>query len=366
MSEAKPPRKILIAYQTRPPIIDYLKTALARRGIATEHFHADENTLTDRYLFRRINKLAHNFRLLPKNRAFFEQHPLTHKNYRSQRLQRQLDSTDADLVLIIRGWSYRTEVLQCASPLIGWWVEAETRLGEALPEIGLFDWYYMINRNCVELAQKQGHRHVSYLPHAINTERFRPLPDEKKRYDVCFVGGWSQKRQAYLEAALRVTTRVAIVGPGWIQHNLARPRLLSCIKGRYVAGEALVRLYNQTRVVLNITNWEGRNAASRSGMTMRILEVPACGAFLLTDRTRELEELFQPGTHLGIFENLADFPRQLAHWLQHAPERQAAAQAARQQCQTLCSYDHLIDILLAKYRELAADRPRAANPTTAV
>lgn len=361
MIEPKQPRKILIAYQSRPPIIDYLRTALDRRGIVTEHFYADENTLTDRYFFRRINKLAHNFRLLPKNRALFDQHPLTHKNYRSRRLQERLLTTDADLVLIIRGWSYRPEALQCARPLIGWWVEAETRLGEALPEIGLFDWYYMINRNCVEIAKNQGLRHVSYLPHAVDTGRFRPLPDEEKRYDVGFVGGWSKKRQEYLEAALRITSRVAIIGPGWIQRNLGKPRLLACIKGRYIAGEALVRLYNQTRVVLNITNWDGQNAAQRSGMTMRVLEVPACGAFLLTDRSCELEESFQPGVHLGVFENRADFSAQLAFWLHHAPARQAAAQAARRQSETLCSYDHIIDTLLAKYQEIGL--PRTPTPT---
>ena len=34
---------------------------------------------------------------------------------------------------------------------------------------------------------------------------------------------------------------------------------------------------------MNITNWGLGEGAKRSGMTMRVLEVPATGAFLLTD-----------------------------------------------------------------------------------
>lgn len=349
-------KKVLVVYQSRPPIIDYLSQAFARRGVLTEHFHADKNTHFDRFFIRRINKLAHNFRLLAKERHLFDRHPLNHKNHRSRRLQETLRATDADLVLVIRGWSFHLAALRTDLPMIGWWVEAETRIKEALPEIGAFDWYYFINRSCVETASAQGHRHVGYLPHAVSTDLFRPLPHEAKRYDVAFVGGWSKKRQAYIEQALCVTPNIALYGPGWLQRNLTRPSVLRCIKGRYIGGEALVRLYNQSRVVLNITNWDASRAQTgatpRSGMTMRVLEVPACGAFLLTDRSRELDEFFQPGVHLGVFDDLADFPAQLDYWLHNDPLRREAARAAREQAETLCSYDHLVDALLRKHGDL--------------
>ena len=47
----------------------------------------DENTLFDRFVIHRANKLAHNLRLLPKSRNLFEDHPKSHINYRSARLR---------------------------------------------------------------------------------------------------------------------------------------------------------------------------------------------------------------------------------------------------------------------------------------
>jgi len=58
-------RSVLIADTSKPPIAEYLRTAFARRGIATNVSYADENSDFDRFVIHPLNKLAHNFRMIP-------------------------------------------------------------------------------------------------------------------------------------------------------------------------------------------------------------------------------------------------------------------------------------------------------------
>src|SRR4051812_46922635 len=100
-------RRIVIAYTSRPPIIDYLAAAFARRGIETRPVFADENTWFDRFVIHRVNKLAHSFRIIPKSRNLFEDHPRSHMNFRSARLRAAIEAHDPDLVFLIRGLGFR-------------------------------------------------------------------------------------------------------------------------------------------------------------------------------------------------------------------------------------------------------------------
>lgn len=272
-----PLQRVLIAYTSRPPTIDYLKAAFARRGIEAKGLYADENTWVDRFVFRRFNKLAHNFGVLPKSRNFFEDHPSSHMNYRSSRLRAEIAAYEPDLVFLIRGLGFRSWATEGARTKLGWWVEADERVDEALGELPWFDGYFFINASSVEAARRAGHRHVHYLPHAVDPSVFRPLPGVTKDIDFSFVGLWSKKRQRFIEAALEVSPNAAVYGPKWYAKTFRDRRFRRIVKGRYIAGEPLVRLYNRSKVVINVTNWGGGDGAKRSGMTMRLFEVPAAG-----------------------------------------------------------------------------------------
>ena len=136
-------RRILVACTSRPPIAEYLSAAFARRGIEARIVHADENTWFDRFVIHRVNKLAHNFRLLPKSRNLFEDHPRSHMNYRSARLRSAIRDYDPDLLFVIRGLGYRPWAFDGARVKFAWWVESDERVDEALAEVPAFDHYFL-------------------------------------------------------------------------------------------------------------------------------------------------------------------------------------------------------------------------------
>jgi spore maturation protein CgeB len=200
-----------------------------------------------------------------------------------------------------------------------------------------FDWYFMLSRSCMTLVRELGHTQVSYQPHSVDFDIFHPEHRQSHtkthKYDVCFVGYWSKKRQKFMEAALEVTRNIAIYGPKWRARNWSQWSVLRCIKGKYIFGAPLTHLYNRTAVVLNITNWGDTGDRPRSGMNMRVMEAPACGAFLLTDASLELGEFLTPGVHLATYDNLDHFQSQLAYYLDNPEQREKIAQQGLQHIQ---------------------------------
>lgn len=349
-------RRVLIAYTAWPPIIDYLKAAFARRGIEAKAFYAEANTWFDLLVIRRLNKLAHNFRIIPKSRNLFEDHPLSHTNFRSARLRDAISAYDPDLVFHIRGVSFRRWAFDAARVKFAWWVEADERVAEALTEVPWFNHFFFINSSSVEAARRAGFSHTSYLPHAVDAAVFRPLHGVPKDLDFCFVGRWTEQRQGFIEAALDVSENGALYGPKWHRKTFGDPRFRRIVKGRHIAGEALVRLYNRAKIVINITAWGANAGSSRSGMTMRLFEVPATGSFLLTDQSAEMSLAVTPGLHVETFSDLDDFRKKMQLYLDNAPARAKIAHQGMQHVRAHHSYDRTVDAIVAAYEDLRAQR----------
>ena len=349
----KLPRNVLIIFQERPPIADYLEKSFNDLGIEVIKFYSNDNTWFDRYVINRLNKQLHNLRILPKTKNLFQNHPLAHRNYLSAKLRRVYEETQPDLVLAIRGMDIGQDVLaQISCPKIGWWVEPETHIHEAVAEAHLFDWYFCMNETCVDSMRQSGYKSTSYLPHAVSTTAFYPAPDVVKRYDLCFVGKHSDKRQKAIEAALKVTDNIAIYGPRWREKNITNPKIAALCKGTYIAGADLNQLYNQSKVVLNVTGWDGANGSQPSGLNMRILEVPATQSCLLTDSIRELNQVFVEDQDVLVFADEAGLIQKLTWALNHPLQRKQIAEAGYRVVNASYSYELTVAKILDVYEKV--------------
>jgi spore maturation protein CgeB len=348
-------RKILLAFPMKPPLLEFLIAALGRRGISTDVVDPNHNHWFDAYVIHKVNKLLHNLRILSKKKILFMDHPLAHKNYRSSYLLEKCRAFNPDLVLLVRGHSYTYPVLEKISentPMFGWWIEMEGRMEEAFREIHFFDWYFFINTNCVDEGKKRGLTNVSLLQHAVDPQGFYRLDNVQKEFDICFIGNWSHKRQAYIDALLEVTENIIIYGGKWLKKNGKNQRVKKCIGGRYIDGDALVEVYNKSRVVVNITNWGADDNSTRSGVNMRVLEVTATGSFLLTDGSRDLVRVVEPGRHVAVYEDMEDCVRQARYYLQNPEVREEIAAAGYRHVNAEHTYDAVASRIVDKYNEL--------------
>ncbi len=157
------------------------------------------------------------------------------------------------------------------------------------------------------------------------------LYDRPKTHDVIFVGG---------------------------NKFLTRTELLQCLSDRYnfkqygshpnnqVRNLPLNELYASTKVVV------GDSQPSPNYWSNRIYETLGRGGFLLHPKTEGLEEEFEDGKHLVLYErgNLNDLCDKIDYYLTHDEEREKIRKAGFEHVKNNYTYKHRV-IELMKYYE---------------
>ncbi len=347
-------RVLIVIWEERPISIGFAR-AFARAGVQAQVFElAKANTWQDRLLFHTINHWAHNLRLVPKSKDLFAAHPLNHRNWRSSQLVEKVRQWRPQLVFVVRTKPVTPEALAQVrelSALFGWWIHGENRFEETYPEVGLYDMFYFFSSECLNWSRQRGHQAVDLLIHAIDTQLYYPLENQSQRHDWVFVGAWDRVRQEIMESLAGRSANFAIYGPNWRKRNRGNRLLGPGIKGQEIWGQDLVRLYNQARVALNVSQWGGPGRR-RVGMNLRVLEALACRACLLTDYAEDAGDFLRPEEHFAVYEGPAQAAQALGRLLEEPERRERLAAAGYARVVPQFSYDARVEQLLADYQRL--------------
>ncbi|WP_461208733.1 glycosyltransferase family protein [Desulfocurvus sp. DL9XJH121] len=103
----------------------------------------------------------------------------------------------------------------------------------------------------------------------------------------------------------------------------------------------LERLYREAAV-----NFCCSGVQMPGAVTQRAFDVPAAGGFLLTDRRRQMDELFEPGVESACYEGPEDIAEAVGRWLGDPEGRRALALAARRRIRAEHTYDHRVAAIL--------------------
>jgi spore maturation protein CgeB len=68
----------------------------------------------------------------------------------------------------------------------------------------------------------------------------------------------------------------------------------------------------------------------REAVNQRVFDVPACGAFLLTDQKESLNDLFDVGNEIITYSDKDEIPEVADFYLRHPDKRQVIAQKGRE------------------------------------
>jgi len=115
--------------------------------------------------------------------------------------------------------------------------------------------------------------------------------------------------------------------------------------------EELPDFYLQSDVNFNCTSVQMKGAVNQ-----RVFDVPAAGAFLLTDSRSQLERMFEPGREVAVYASPDEVPELLARYLADAPARRRIGQAGRARVLAEHTYAHRLAALLAAFDEHFPDR----------
>ena len=126
-------------------------------------------------------------------------------------------------------------------------------------------------------------------------------------------------------ALARAGVPVSIRGTGW---NRLRERHADlAVREEYVDGLGYVETINATRINLGFLRKDARDV-----QTTRSVEIPACGGFLLAERTEGHRRLFVEGKEAEFFGSFEELLAKCRYYLEHEKERVWIAAAGRRRC----------------------------------
>ncbi len=354
MPQPYPQRVVIVVNIPRPPVGEGLARAFGNVGSDPRVFMSHlVNTPFDRYIIHNVNHLAHNLRILPKGVNYFEDHPKSHKEYRNRKFLELCREFQPDLVFLTRGLRFKLETLAALrefTTVFCWYTESESRFLEIEPELPYYHHTYFFSSLSLERAQALGFTNTSLLLHALDTRLFYPL-SLPKVYDWCFVGQWHPRRERFCEGLARVSKNFAIYGPRWRKRAYRNPTVWWRIKGWEIWEEALNRLYNQTRVAVNISVW-GDKPEESHGANMRLLEIPATGTCLLTDYAGDAERLLTPEKEFVATVSLEDMQEKLVSLLADEETRERIAHQGHLKASHIRTYDDMVAEIATDWRRM--------------
>jgi len=172
---------------------------------------------------------------------------------------------------------------------------------------------------------------------------------------VGFVGHWERPRAQILERLHRDAIPLAIWGQQWARHTRGRP-LAAAVRGGPKFGIDYARILNAFDIGLCFLR---RKAGDR--VTSRSIEIPACGVFMLAERTDEHRALFDEGREAEFFSSYGELRDKIRHYLAHPAERETIAAAGRRRC-VQSGYHHEGRLGRLLDRLMSRDSPRGPGP----
>jgi hypothetical protein len=195
-------------------------------------------------------------------------------------------------------------------------------------------------------------RPLIYMPLGYCDEVHRPLPSDDPRWacSIGFLGGWEPRRERLLRALLDGGVEVKVWGGYWdfLADGRWTPRrhlILNQLAGgepfSFHRDERLARAWCGGEVYDD--DYARALTGAKIGLgflrkvcpdqhTTRTFEIPACGSFLLADRTDEHREFFREGEEAEFFGSPEELVDKASFYRRSEAARETIARRGYERC----------------------------------
>jgi spore maturation protein CgeB len=157
--------------------------------------------------------------------------------------------------------------------------------------------------------------------------------DEEFLSEIFFIGHWEPNTEKHVCALVDAGLPIIVRGPGWLARD-GKSVPKGVVVSDAIYGEDYAKAINGGKIGLGIFSKWNRNATAG-----RAFEIPACGTFMLAQKTSVLEKLYEDGKDVVFFSNIEELVRQAKHYLESDAEREKIALAGRDRClRNSCSW----------------------------
>jgi spore maturation protein CgeB len=177
------------------------------------------------------------------------------------------------------------------------------------------------------------------LPFACHPPLHFPIAGKRRR-GVCFIANRDPKRDAFVARLLDCAPQARIIGNHFGVHPLFWRRPLAFRSA--VPYAKLAQVYARYQASLNI-----HAQVVREGTNQRTFEAAACGVPQVVERRHGIEEYFEPGREIILFDDLDEMCARLAATLADRAGSLEMAERARQRALSQHTYYHRVATALA-------------------
>jgi len=200
-----------------------------------------------------------------------------------------------------------------------------------LAGIPLYDLHITTKSYNVEELRQAGATKVVFQDNGFDPSVFYPrevssIDRQRLGSRVGFIGEWEKERAESIFYLAQHGVFVRVWGPGWKGHReLNHPNIK--IEGKGLWGEDYPLAISATDINLCFLR-----KINRDLQTTRSLEIPACGGFMLAERTDEHRRLFEEDKEAIFFSFNDELLEKVIYYTNHEEERQEIAQAGLARC----------------------------------
>lgn len=200
-----------------------------------------------------------------------------------------------------------------------------------LNSISLYDLHVTTKTHNIQELRDLGARGVYFMDNSFCLDVHRPLsvsPSDRMRLGglVGFIGTYEEARAQSMLQLAKAGIEIRILGDGWKCGNcLSHPNLH--IKGRAVWADEYAMAICATDINLCFLR-----KVNRDRQTDRSIEIPACGGFMLAERTEEHLRLFEEGKEAEFFSSDEELLDKVRYYMEHEDERKLIARAGMERC----------------------------------
>jgi spore maturation protein CgeB len=202
-----------------------------------------------------------------------------------------------------------------------------------LKGLPLYDVYFTTKTYNVPELTSMGARRVYFVGNAYDPNVHRPISiDASTRKEfggtVGFVGAYEKERAECILALARSGIQVRVWGwTDWSCMKDLHPNAI--IENRGVWGDEYTKALNSFDINLCFLR-----KANRDLQTTRTIEIPACRAFMLAERTAEHQSLFREDVEAVYFDSSHELVAKCHYYLREPGKREAIAAAGYKRCLT--------------------------------
>ena len=194
--------------------------------------------------------------------------------------------------------------------------------------IPLYD-YIITNKSYIIKDMKRlGAKHVTFVNNSFSEDFHKPyeLSEEERNElggDVGFIGAWEEDRCKSILYLVDHGVKVKVFGDAkWNKYAKYSPNLT--IMGRLLKNEDYCKSLHAFRISLCFLR-----KMNFDTQTTRSVEIPACGGFMMAERTDEHLALFEENKEAAYFSSDEELLEKCLFYLKYEKERANVAQNAK-------------------------------------